>query len=126
VDGIICQARGVVAIGVTARHREHSLPNELGDLVGDLGGITPVLNAFGQAFGQPQSLIGGFQKHRTPVRAAMVLVEPGDDGLGKKFWKNNTLCRSICSQGKASFVVEGSVITTFLPQGGFHVSKIHE
>jgi len=126
VDGIICQASGVVAIGVAARHREHSLPNELGDLVGDLGGITSVFDASGQAFGQPQSLIGGFQKHRTPVRTAMVLVEPGDDGLGKKFWKNHTLCRSICSQGKASFVVKDSVITTFLPQGGFHVSKIHE
>lgn len=102
MDGIIRQASGIVAIGVATRHRKYPLPNQLADVVDDLGAVAFVFDAFGQESGQSPALVGALQENRSAIGAAMMLVKSGDDGPGKKFWKDHTLCSTLTTLTKAS------------------------
>ena len=67
----------------------------------DLGWIASIDNAVGQAGEQIKPVLGGFQQDPAAVRAAVVDVEAGDDGLGEKIGEQ-TLCRGRIGHAKAS------------------------
>ena len=60
--------------------------------VTNLARLSPIAQALGQPFAQPELLIDGLEQQRSTVRAAVFLVEGRHDGLRKEVGKRNSLC----------------------------------
>jgi hypothetical protein len=105
-NGISGQTRRVVAIGIAASQGENSLTQHVHDLVRNASLISCVVNAGGETLGEAEPFVGGLEQHCATVAAPMELIELGQKRLAEKLWKENTVCRRIRSQEKASFVLK--------------------
>ena len=90
MNGILSEARRIVAIGVTARDREDALAKQLDDLVANLAGLPLVPQAGREGSGETKPVVGSLQENRAPVGAAVRLVKPGDKQLGEEIREKNT------------------------------------
>jgi hypothetical protein len=95
VDGIVGELVAVATIGVPQGDRKQSLLDELGETVADLARLSPIAKALGDRFAQSELLIDGLEQQGTAVRAAVLLVEAGHDGLRNQIGKGNRVCDRI-------------------------------
>ena len=96
------QPGGVVGVGIAAGDAIDALRQQLFHRVLDLARLPRVGQASRQRLGQSQTPISGFQKDGAAVGTPLPLVKPRDHRLGKDFGKQQTLCRGIVAQAKAS------------------------
>jgi hypothetical protein len=123
VHGILGEARSIVAVRIATRDAENSLRQQFFDLVPDLAPVASVPQVLSEALCESESKIGGFEQHGTAIGAAMDLIEAHHDMLPKQIWKQQTLCRGIFGQAKASSLIRSLRGSSFVPRGGFSTSS---
>jgi hypothetical protein len=117
VERIARQLPDFVPIGIAQRDGEDPLSHQIDLLVCNLPGLTRVPEAPGQRLRQSQALVDRLQEQRPAVRAAVLLVQLGNDRIREKGGKYNRLrCRLVIHE--EALVVEERVCNTFLPQLG--------
>ena len=77
----------VVGVGVTGDDRQGAEPDHLGEAVGDPLGIARILDAAGEALGNPQPPVDLGQQQDPGIRGQLPAVEGNIDRLAADRWK---------------------------------------
>ena len=102
VDRVVAQPRGVVAVGVATGEPKDPLPEQLERLMLDLARLPWIVEARGQALGQPELGIDPLEQDRAAVGAGVLCVEDGDHRLPFRIEFERDLRYTVCSH-RASF-----------------------
>src|SRR5215472_15969718 len=97
------QPRRIVGIRISASDRHHPLRKQLAQLMFDFFGLPSVLQNWGKSRGPMQALISCTQQNRSAIATALSLIELRHYGTPKNSREENTLCRVMLAQAKASF-----------------------
>jgi hypothetical protein len=102
LDWVVGQTSRIVTVGVSAGNAVDALFQQVGCFVQYFPAFTTVPDTRGQTIGQGQLGVDTFQKNGSAIGTAIGLVKAGNNWLGKKIRKKNSLC-GILSRHLASF-----------------------
>src|SRR5215831_9779112 len=97
------QPRRIVGIRISASDRHHPLRKQLTQFMLNFFRLPSVLQSLGESRGQMQTLIGSSQQNRSAIGTALSLIELRHYGTLRNSREENTLCRVMLAQAKASF-----------------------
>ena len=91
VDGVLRQAVGVVAVGMTARDAEDPLPNQLRERVPNLLRRALVGETPGKRLDEAVHALGCLEQDAAAVGTRLLAVERRDEGLVEEVWEQDSL-----------------------------------
>ena len=91
MDGVVGQVVGVVTIGMTAGDAEDPLADQIRERVPDLPWRAPVGETPGERLDQAVHLLRRLDQDRAAIRARVLAVERGDEGLVEEIREEDSL-----------------------------------
>ncbi|MDA1093883.1 MAG: hypothetical protein O3A25_11545 [Acidobacteria bacterium] len=107
VDGVVGEAVGIVAIGMAARDAEDALAEQVCQRVPDLAGLPIVAQFRGESRDEPILPFGRLEQDRPAIRARVLLIERGDEGLVEEVREEHSLWYRVGHYASASVVAKG-------------------